>query len=126
MDYKKATLQHIFRGARKYKNSIDLKLSELPKGWIYMTKKGYYDTMTPEERETDKEIIRNREIQRTMDAYVSTFIKRTREKMELDCFYDYEIDEYIENLFYDESYEYDDENEYIHEEEYDSSDSYEY
>lgn len=122
MDYKKATIHHMFRNARKYRNPLEKKMSQLPKGWIYITKNGTYDTMTPEEREKFSEGIKNRQIQQVMDNYVATFVSRKREELERDGYTEEEIEEHIEELFYkyEDSYDtdgYDDD-------EYYSSDSY--
>lgn len=124
MDYKNATIQHMFRNVRKYRNSLEQTLSQIPKGWIYITKNGTYDTMTPEERVEFVENIRQQKIQRIMSDYVSKFVNRKREELERDGYDEEEIEAYIDELFYDdeetyETYEYNDVQYY-------SSDSYDY
>ncbi len=122
MDYKNATIQHMFRNARKYRNPLEQKLSQIPKGWIYITKNGTYDTMTPEERDEFSENIRQQKIQRIMSDYVSKFVNRKREELERDGYNEEEIEAYIAELFYDdeETYETDE----YDDDQYYSSDSY--
>ena len=122
MDYKKATIHHMFRNARKYRNPLEKKMSQLPKGWIYITKNGTYDTMTPEEREKFSEGIKNRQIQQVMDNYVARFVSRKREELERDGYTEEEIEAHIEDIFYKEEESYDTDG--YDDDEYYSSDSY--
>ena len=100
MNYKAATLQHMFRRAPK-KNTLAYTMSQLPKGWIYIKKDGtYHDTMSEAEREEHRAFLFDMEFRHQASIFTNRFVQNTRDDLERACYTPDEIDAYLEEMFY--------------------------
>lgn len=119
MDYRTAALQHMFRRAPKGSNNI---LSQVPKGWIYIKRDGtYYDTMSDSERQQHRSYLFDMEFRHQASIFTNRFLQNTMDELERDGYSPEEIQQYIENLFYEEEEQEYEEKEM---EEYESDDSF--
>lgn len=95
-----------FKGLFKNVERKKRRAKPIPKGWIKLTKQGAFDSLTPEERNTEEEWKTYHQMKRNVDRMVERWDDHTEMRLERDGYLsDYSVEPPSENESSEESSE---------------------